>query len=112
EDPATRVTIASDQGTVMLFDARNRAPNGWFVVRGLIPPDRTENALVWHVKPNVIPGWVRPPVVSYNQVGYTPGRSKVAILELDPHFDAPQTARVVRLDAAGGYQAVYQGAIK
>jgi hypothetical protein len=45
-------------------------------------------------------------------VGYTPGRSKVAVLELDPHFDAPQTARVMRLGAAGDYEPVFQGAIK
>jgi endoglucanase len=112
EDPSTRVTITSEQGTVMLFDARNRAQNGWFVVRGLIPADRTQNALVWHIHPNVIPGWTRPPVVSYNQVGYTPGRSKVAMLELDPHFNAPPEAKVVRLEADGKTQEVLKAPIK
>lgn len=112
EDPATRVTIKSDGGTVQLFDARNRAQNGWFVVRGLIPADRTDNALVWHIQPNVIPGWIRPPVVSYNQAGYTPGRSKIAVLELDPLYDAPPTARILRLDAGGRYSEVFQAPIK
>src|SRR6185312_6548035 len=112
EDPSTRVTITSEQGTVMLFDARNRAQNGWFVVRGLIPADRTQNALVWHIHPNVIPGWTRPPVVSYNQVGYTPGRSKVAMLELDPHFDAPPEAKVVRLEPEGTTREVLKAPIK
>jgi endoglucanase len=111
EDPMTRVTITSDTGPVMLFDARNRAQNGWFVVRTLIPADRTDNALVWHVHPNVIPGWIRPPVVSYNQVGYTPQRSKIAVLELDARYDPPSTARVVRLDAAGRYEPAFQGTI-
>src|SRR6185437_8303819 len=69
EDPLTRVAIKSDTGTVALFDARNRAQNGSFVVRELIPAGRTENALVWHIQPNVIPGWTRAPVVSYNQSG-------------------------------------------
>jgi hypothetical protein len=112
EDPLTRVTIKSDSGTLSLFDARNRAQNGWFVVRGLIPAGRTENALVWHIRPNVIPGWTRAPVVSYNQTGYTPQRSKIALLELDPHYDAPKTARVMRLDANGNYTEVFQAAIK
>lgn len=112
EDPATRVSITSEGATLMLFDARNRAQNGWFVVRSLIPADRTENALVWHVKPNVIPGWVRPPVVLYNQVGYTPERTKVALLELDPRDHPPQTARLVRLSATGQYQPAFEGAIK
>jgi endoglucanase len=112
EDPMTRVTISSDTGELLLFDARNRAQNGWFVVRGLLPAGRTENALVWHIHPNVIPGWVRPPVVSYNQVGYTPERSKVAVLELDPQFEAPGMARVLRLDRASAYREVFQSAIK
>ena len=112
EDPTTRVTITSDTGPLMLFDARNRAQNGWFVVRTLIPPNRTESALVWHVHPNVIPGWIRPPVVTYNQVGYTPERSKIAVLEFDNRYEPPPTARVVRLDAAGHYEKAFQGTIK
>ena len=112
EDPLTRVSIISDGGPLSLFDARNRAQNGWFVVRGLIPAGRTDNALVWHVRPNVIQDWVRPPMVSYNQAGYTPQRAKVAVLELDPHYDAPKTARVMRLDAAGKYEEVFRGDIK
>jgi endoglucanase len=112
EDPTTRVSITSDTGPVMLFDARNRAQNGWFVVRTLIPANRTENALVWHIHPNVIPGWIRPPVVTYNQVGYTPERSKVSVLELDKRYDPPPTARVVRLNATGHYEQAFQGTIK
>jgi hypothetical protein len=112
EDPTTRVTITSDSGPLMLFDARNKAQNGWFVVRSLIPPNRTENALVWHIHPNVIPGWIRPPVVSYNQVGYTPERSKIAELELDPRFEAPGTAQVLRLSPSGTYDKVFEGPIK
>jgi len=112
EDPTTRVSITTEADTLMLFDARNRAQNGWFVVRSLIPADRTQNALVWHVKPNVIPGWVRAPVVLYNQVGYTPQRPKVAMMELDPHDNPPQTARLMRLRATGQYEPAFEGAIK
>jgi endoglucanase len=112
EDPATRVTITSDSGTLSLLDGRARAQNGWFVLRGLIPADRTENALVWHVQPHVIAGWIRPPVVSYNQVGYTPTRSKVAVLEFDPLYAGPETARILRLDASGDFVTAFQGAIK
>ena len=112
EDPLTRVTIKSDSGTLALFDARNNAQNGWFVVRGLIPANQTDNALVWHIQPSVIPGWTRAPVVSYNQAGYTPERSKIAVVELDPRYDAPRVARVLRLDPAGNYSEVFQDAIK
>ncbi|ARU17213.1 glycoside hydrolase family 9 protein [Croceicoccus marinus] len=101
EDPMTRVTITSDAAPLALYDARNRAQNGWFVVRSLIPAGARENAVVWHVRPNVIPGWTRPPVVSFNQAGYTPNRSKVALIELDPAFEAPDEAVLVKLTAAG-----------
>lgn len=112
EDPVTRVGISSDSANIQLFDARNKAQNGWFVLRSLIPAGRTENALVWHVRPNVIPGWTRPPVVSYNQLGYTPGRSKIAILELDPLFTAPKFARLLRLNKDGVYEDEFRGEIK
>jgi endoglucanase len=112
EDPATRVTIAAESGTLQLFDGRTRAQNGWFVVRQLLPADRTENAIVWHIHPHVIPGWVRSPMVSFNQVGYTPQRSKVAMIETDPLDHVATTARVLRLDAAGTYQPVFEQAVK
>jgi endoglucanase len=112
EDPLTRVSIRSDSGPIMLFDGRNKAQNGWFVLRSLIPAGRTENALVWHVRPNVIPGWSRPPTVAYNQVGYTLERSKVAVIELDPLYDAPKTASLLRLNPDGEYKPVFTADIK
>ena len=112
EDPSTRVAITSDTGPLMLFDGRNQAQNGWFVVRSLIALNKTENAVVWHIQPNVIAGWMRPPLVGYNQVGYTPERTKVAVLELDPLYDAPKTARVLRLTPEGEYTEAFQGEVK
>ncbi len=112
EDPLTRVSIESEIGPVMLFDAREKAQNGWFVVRTLIPSGKTENAIVWHVRPNVIAGWTRPAVVGYNQVGYTPERSKIAVVELDPLFKAPATATVLRLGEDGQYKEAFCGAVK
>ena len=112
EDPLTRVTITSDSGPVMLYDARNRAQNGWFVVRTLIPAGKTTHALVWHIKPNFIKGWVRKPVVSYNQAGYTPDRSKVAVVELDPHMKAPSAISLMKINADGKYTVALKGTIK
>jgi hypothetical protein len=100
EDPKTRVTITAN-APLALYDARNRAQNGWFVVRSLIAAGAKEDAVVWHVRPNVIPGWKRDPVVSFNQAGYTPQRSKVALIELDPAFDAPAQATLVKLTDSG-----------
>ncbi len=112
EDPATRIAIVSDSGDVMLYDARNKAQNGWFVVRTLIPAGKTKDAVVWHVKPNVIPGWTKPAVVSFNQVGYTPERPKVAMVETDPAAQSPDVAEVLKLGADGTYAPVYGAKVK
>jgi hypothetical protein len=41
-----RVTVQSDTADLMLFDGRNRAQNGWFVLRSLIPAGKTTGAIV------------------------------------------------------------------
>jgi len=108
DDPRARVNVVSDTANLMLFDGRDRAPNGWFVLRSLIPSGKTTGAIVWHVRPHVIPNWTRPPVIAHSQVGYAPGFSKVAVLELDPNYDAPKTARVLRLLEDGSYKQVFE----
>ena len=99
----------SDTAALMLFDGRNRAQNGWFVLRSLIPSGKTTGAIVWHIRPDVIPGWTRPPMIAHSQVGYAPGLSKVAILELDRKYTGPRTAKVLRLTEGGVYQQVFEG---
>lgn len=54
EDPTTLVTIRSESGPILLFDGRNRAQNGWFVARTLIPAGKTGNVVVWYVHPNMV----------------------------------------------------------
>ena len=107
EDPLTRVSITSDGATLQLFDGRNQAQNGWFVLRSLIPPGKTGEVAVWHIHLKVVQGWTRPPVVGYNQVGYTPGRAKIAVLELERQFHAATTARVLQLSPDGEYKEVF-----
>jgi endoglucanase len=111
DDPLARVKITSETGEVSLYDGRSRAQNGWFVLRTLIPPGKTQGAAVWHVRPDVIPNWTRPPVISHSQVGYAPGFSKVAVLELDPKFNAPKTAKVLRLTEEGTLKQAFEGPI-
>ncbi|HEY1580586.1 MAG TPA: glycoside hydrolase family 9 protein [Terracidiphilus sp.] len=111
DDSLARINVVSDTGDLMLFDGRDRAQNGWFVLRSLIPSGKTTGAIVWHIKPDVIPNWTRPPVIAHSQVGYAPGFSKVAVLELDPKYNAPKTARVLRLMVDGSYKTVFEGPI-
>jgi hypothetical protein len=111
DDALARVNVVSDTASLMLFDGRDRAPNGWFVLRSLIPSGKTTGAVVWHIRPDVIPNWTRPPVIAHSQVGYAPGFPKLAVLELDPKYNAPKTARVLRLMEDGSYKQVFEGPI-
>jgi hypothetical protein len=111
DDPLARVKVESDTADLMLFDGRNRAQNGWFVLRSLIPSSKTTGAIVWHIRPDVIPNWTRPPMIAHSQVGYAPGFSKVAVLELDPKYDGPKTAKVLRLMEDGSYKQAFEGPV-
>ncbi len=110
-DPLARVSVTSDTADLMLFDGRSRAQNGWFVLRSLIPTGKTKDAIVWHIRPDVIPNWTRPPMIAHSQVGYAPDFSKVAVLELDPNYTGPKTARVLRLMEDGSYKPVFEAPI-
>ena len=111
DDPLARVNVKSDTANLMLFDGRNRAQNGWFVLRSLIPSGKTTGAIVWHIRPDVIPNWTRPPMIAHSQVGYAPGFSKVAVLELDPKYNGPKNAKVLRLMEDGSYKQAFEGPI-
>ena len=111
DDPLARVKVQSDTSNLMLFDGRSRAQNGWFVLRSLIPSGKTTGAIVWHIRPDVIPNWTRPPMIAHSQVGYAPGFTKVAVLELDPQYNGPKTAQVLRLMEDGSYKQAFEGPI-
>jgi hypothetical protein len=111
DDALARVNVKSDTADLMLFDGRDRAPNGWFVLRSLIPSNKTTDAIVWHIRPDVIPNWTRPTMIAHSQVGYAPGFSKVAVLELDPKYNAPKRARVLHLMEDGSYKQVFEAPI-
>jgi endoglucanase len=111
DDALARINVKSDTGNLMLFDGRDRAQNGWFVLRSLIPSGKTTGAIVWHIRPNEIPNWTRPPMIAHSQVGYAPDFFKVAVLELDPNYTGPHTAKVLRLMEDGSYKQVFEGPI-
>jgi hypothetical protein len=111
DDALARVAVRSDTSDLMLFDGRDRAQNGWFVLRSLIPAGKTTGAIVWHIRPDVIPNWTRPPMIAHSQVGYAPDFSKVAVIELDPKYVGPSTARVLRLTEDGSYKQIFEGPI-
>ncbi|WP_202840009.1 glycoside hydrolase family 9 protein [Luteimonas saliphila] len=101
EDPQRRVTIRSRDGELGIYDGRNQAQNGWYVVRGELPAGRTGVVLEWTLEGNTVPGWTRETVIGHSQVGYHPAQRKVAVLENDRNGAAPGRARLLRIDADG-----------
>ncbi|MDO3385611.1 glycoside hydrolase family 9 protein [Gilvimarinus sp. SDUM040013] len=109
-DPERRVTITETlgDGELMLFDGRTKAQNGWYVVRDMIPAEKTGKVVEWTLDINAKPGWVREPVIGFSQVGYHPSQSKQAVIELDVN-DAPEsTVELLRINADGSSEQVLQ----
>jgi endoglucanase len=102
EDPERYVKIQSES-ELMLFDGRNLAQNGWFIVRSIIPSKKTGNVLQWYLEPHAIPGWKRAPVIGFSQAGYHPGQKKIAIIELDKEDVPLKTASLYKVTQDGEF---------
>jgi len=109
DDPTSLVTIKSLTGEIGLLDGRNLAPNGWLVVRELIPVGKTGDVIQWMFTPNSVPGWVKEPVISHSQVGYHPDQQKVAVIELDPNDKPLLSATLYRFGEDGKQVKVLEG---
>jgi hypothetical protein len=112
EDPARRVTIVARTGILLLFDGRNKAQNGWFVVRTLIPQDTSGPVVDWFITANTIPNWTRTPVIAHSQVGYHPAQKKVAVIELDKNDKPFASARLLKVRGDGRFVETYKGGVK
>ncbi len=112
EDPERSVTIHSEKEKIMLFDGRNLAQNGWYIVRSLLPAEASGNVLHWYVEPHAVPNWKRKPVIGFSQVGYTPQQEKVAIIELDKNDTPLKTASLVKVMPDGKCMEVLTADVK
>jgi len=112
EDPARRITIRAKDGELLLFDGRNKAQNGWFVLRSLIPQDKSGKVIEWFLTANTIANWTRPPMIAHSQVGYHPNQKKVAVIELDKNDTPLTTARLLKVTADGKFVEKYKDVIK
>jgi hypothetical protein len=101
EDPERFVKIQAEDAELMLFDGRNLAQNGWFIVRSVLPSDRSGNVLNWYVELSTIPNWKRSPVIGFSQAGYHPKREKVAVIELDSNDDPLKQATLFKVTPNG-----------
>lgn len=111
EDPKRTVSIRNlrDERELMLYDGRNKAQNGWYVVRSLLPAGESGVVAEWELDINGVPGWTRDPVISYSQLGYHPAQNKRAIIELDANAQPEGSARLLRVKDSGDTEVAKQG---
>jgi hypothetical protein len=103
EDPERRVSIDGRGTPLALFDGRNQAQNGWYVVRSLIPAGAQGKVLEWVVSANVLPAWTRPAVIAHSQLGYHPAQQKVALIEHDRNAGSPGQLQLLKVAADGAF---------
>lgn len=111
EDPERLIRVSSTEAELMLFDGRNVAQNGWFIVRSLLPANKTGKVLTWYLEPNAIEGWKRQPVIGFSQVGYVPGQKKEAVIELDKNDTPLKVASILQVTENGEYVEKFKGAV-
>lgn len=109
EDPLRRMIIESLTAELRLYDGRDTADNGWFVLNSPLLPGRTRGAVEWIVTPNRVPGWRRDPVIAISQVGCHPDQVKRAVIELDRNSGTPEEAVLYRIDSEDGLGEVMRG---
>jgi endoglucanase len=112
EDPEYLVKILGVDTDLMLFDGRNLAQNGWYVVRSLLPANKTGKVLTWYLEPNAVPNWIRKPVIGFSQVGYVPVQEKVAVIEMDMNDTPLKTAQVFQVTPQGTTVEKFRGEVK
>ena len=101
DDDLLRFTVASQTGSMSLYDGRMNHNNGWFVLREEVPHGITKSAIKWFITPHVVQGWVRQPVVQVSQVGYHGKQQKTAVIELDEHDTPLPVARLMKITEQG-----------
>ncbi|RQV97705.1 MAG: glycoside hydrolase [Calditrichaeota bacterium] len=112
ENPERLVKIQSMDADLMLFDGRNLAQNGWFIVRSLLPENKTGKVLTWYLEPHAVQNWIREPNIGFSQVGYTPDQEKIAVIELDQNNKPLKTASLFQVNQDGKSVEKLKGEIK
>lgn len=112
EDPERYIKVESPDAELMFFDGRNVAQNGWFILRSLLPANKTGNVLTWYLELNTIPNWIRKPIIGFSQVGYVPGQEKVAVIELDKNDTPLKNASLFQVNPEGRSIQRFTGKVK
>ena len=96
-DQERQIAVKALQGELSLFDGRNQAQNGWYVLRTLIPSGKSGVVIEWSLSASTINNWLRQPVIAHSQVGYHPAQEKIAVIELDKNDTIRHSVKLYRV---------------
>ena len=94
---------------LMLFDGRDKQQNGTFVVRTLLPANKTGKIAEWFIQATTQKGWLRSPNICYSQVGYHPSQNKMAVVELDKNDPEVSKMTLYKVGNDGSLKDVLSG---
>ncbi|MCL1938934.1 MAG: glycoside hydrolase family 9 protein [Candidatus Azobacteroides sp.] len=112
DDPERNISIRSLDNELMLFDGRNKAQNGWFVIRSLLPAGKSGKIAEWLITAQTIPNWTRRPVIAHSQAGYHPEQQKIAMIELDKNDKPLSSIQLQKVNSDRSFATVLQGKTK
>ncbi len=101
ESDKQRVKIETKAASLELWDGRANHNNGWFIVRSIVPPNTTDNAIEWVITPHVIDGWEYTPVIHVSQFGYHTDQEKKVLIEQDKSDAETSPITIYRLNEHG-----------
>jgi len=108
ESPRHHIDIECAKGELLLYDGRNLAQNGWFIIRSELPANGIRNTIEWIIRPHVLHGYKREPVLLYSQAGYHPDQIKKLLIEKDPSDTDHQSVQLIRIDSTGSFQIMLE----
>jgi endoglucanase len=112
EDPLHHMEFERHDGGLVLFDGRETAHNGWFVLRAPVGKGSIGVVVSLSIKLHRLENWTRPPVMLFSQVGYHPEGEKRILVELDPEGELPGPVSLERLDPLHGTIPVCVGSLQ
>ena len=111
DEPERMIRISCQDAELKLYDGRLLAQNGWYVLRSVLPANKTGKVFTWTVEPHAIPNWIREPNIGFSQVGYIPEQPKVAVIELDKNDAVKDKASLMRIKDDGQVETAFEGGI-
>ncbi len=104
DNPDEIMTFEAGGNEITLLDGRVEHNNGWFIVRTLLQKGRLQNAAKLIITPGAKKNYKYQPVIHVSQVGYHPGQSKVAVIELDKNEQDVKATILFRISESGGLE--------